>query len=81
VNAHALSHLFDADSNQIEHCQTCDEFNPSASEDIEFIPQEIQSTTNPLQLIELQCIIITDISNSVVFRPVGQYFNKPPPSA
>ena len=80
VNAHALSHLFDGDTSNIEHCQTCDEFTTSTSEELSYTTPEFITYHHIINVDEIKVKSITDISISVVCISVGQYFNKPPPS-
>ena|GEM_PF-892367 len=80
VNAHALSHLFDDDISSVEQCDTCDEFIVTHSNNVLFTPPILDvDIPNSFEYLTLKSDII-DISLTIILRPSGEYYNKPPPS-
>lgn len=79
VNAHALSHLFDGDSNAIEHCKTCDEYVMTSQDDINFTIHHLEEFTFQVIEIRIESSFKATKDIPVVTYPTGKYYNKPPP--
>ena len=79
---HALSHVLEADEhNQIENCQTCEEFVVSTKDNASIVPQ-ITSTPLCIRPNFFEKPLLT--STTCIFinqeKHLGKFHNKPPPS-
>lgn len=79
VNAHALSHLFDDDVSNIEHCKVCDEYVLSSQDDISFTINNVQEFVTQFIDIRIHSLIEVTKVFPVITYPTGKYYNKPPP--
>jgi len=79
VNAHALSHLFDDDVSNIEHCKICDEYVLTSQDNISFAVNNVEEFVTPFIEIRIESSVESTRDILVITYPSGKYYNKPPP--
>lgn len=79
VNAHALSHLFDDDVSNIEHCKICDEYVLTSHDDISFTVDHLEEFNIQVNEIRIESSVQIIKDFPVITFPTGKYYNKPPP--
>ncbi|QSS97069.1 hypothetical protein [Psychroflexus sp. ALD_RP9] len=80
TNFHALSHLLESDDlDNIEHCDTCDEFTYSQVEKSFIIQPSVEAHTHNTY-VSAALDLFKNTSVSVSLKQSGQFYNKPPPT-
>lgn len=82
MDVHAFSHIFEGDDqNEIENCQSCEEYVVSNQHKVSILPQPIYFSSCDFNANEETKLNSTKYIYINQAKYLGKFHNKPPPTA